>query len=197
MIATGVCVLLVTTDFISTAVVVFNSTLSRTSIQFIRGIPTSHVLHQEITASCRQLIIDHHEWVKQAVGWRPTPCIHGDLTECIPPGSFCPDGSFFERLLAIDRAKILKCQYCYTHKGKCGLLDGVQSDYDLSGLPCPDMSRAGRELREEGSTSSVFACHAKMHIEKQTALLVIENVRDSVLKIKTKKQGIAVKNFKQ
>ena len=82
------------------------------------------------------------------------------------------------RLSAIDRAPLKKGQFCFTHQQHCPLTEGLQSDYDHSGLPCPDHSRAGKAMREEGHTSSVFACHAKMHIEKGTPLLVIENVQD-------------------
>ena len=87
------------------------------------------------------------------------------------------------RLYAIDRAKLKSHQYCYTHNRCCSLgLSGdipqETADFDLSGLPCPDMSPAGYSLREEGETSSVFAVHAKYHIAKQTPMLVIENVPD-------------------
>ena len=40
------------------------------------------------------------------------------------------------------------------------------------------MSPCGRRMYEEGQTSSVFACHAKLHIALQTPMLIIENVPD-------------------
>jgi site-specific DNA-cytosine methylase len=52
---------------------------------------------------------------------------------------------------------------------------------DTSGLPCPDMSKAGKGLREEGLTSSVFIAHAKLHCAKKTPLLVVENVEDIII----------------
>ena len=53
-------------------------------------------------------------------------------------------------------------------------------DYDISGLPCPDFSRAGERRGRGGPTLTVFACHAKLHIHLGTPLLVIENVQDRV-----------------
>ncbi len=136
---------------------------------------------QELNATCRQLITDHHAWCKLVSGWRPAPCVHGDLTEILPSGSFNKEDSFYRRLLDIDRARICKRQFCYTHSGQCNILGGMQADFDLSGLPCPDMSKAGHGLREEGLTSTVFACHAKLHIARQTPLLLIENVQDRAI----------------
>lgn len=136
---------------------------------------------KEINPSCRQLIVDNFEWCKSASQWRPKPCIHGDILESLPPNSFSPSDSFFDRLLAINRAPLKKRQFCYTHNGLCPILEGLQSDMDTSGLPCPDMSKAGKGLREEGLTSSVFIAHAKLHCAKKTPLLVIENVEDIMI----------------
>lgn len=136
---------------------------------------------KEIDPKCRQLIVDHAAWYNSATNnWHPAPCIHGDLTKIVPEGSFDPEGTFMERLMQIDRAPILQHQHCFTHGHKCPLLEGVQSEYDVSGLPCPDMSPAGLGLKEEGKTSAVFISHAKLHIAKQTPLLVVENVPDRV-----------------
>ncbi len=138
---------------------------------------------EEIDARCRQLIVDHAAWYNSATrNWHPTPCIHGDLTKIVPENSFNPEGTFMERLMQIDGASIMRNQWCNTHGHDCPILDGLQSDYDVSGLPCPDMSPAGLGLKEEGMTSTVFICHAKLHIAKQTPFLVVENVPDRVLK---------------
>ncbi|CAE7804105.1 unnamed protein product [Symbiodinium sp. CCMP2456] len=39
------------------------------------------------------------------------------------------------------------------------------------------MSAAGKRLKEEGRTASVFICHAKRHVEKRTPLIIIENTK--------------------
>ena len=75
--------------------------------------------------------------------------------------------------------------HIYTNLGdscgrECDLFnDENKSDFDFSGLPCPDMSSAGLRLAEEGATAPVFITHAKYHIDKGTKLLIIENVTDS------------------
>ena len=119
------------------------------------------------------------EWYNRATGEaHPHPCMHDDLTHIVPAGSFDPEGTFAQRSRQIDQAKLNTKQWCHHHGQFCTLFGhgAPEIDYDISGLPCPDMSRAGRLLREEGPTSTVFTCHAKMHIELQTPLLVVENV---------------------
>ena len=73
-----------------------------------------------------------------------------------------------------------KLRFCHEHKRFCAIhgKDGLRPDLDVSGLPCPDMSKAGKQLFEEGVTSAVFCCHAKLNVELGTPLLIIENVQD-------------------
>ena len=86
------------------------------------------------------------------------------------------------RVISIDKAKLFDGQYCFQHGRVCSIFGphAKKPDYDISGLPCPDFSKAGKRQGSEGKTSSVFACHAKMHIQLQTPLLVIENVQERV-----------------
>ncbi|CAE7248679.1 unnamed protein product [Symbiodinium sp. CCMP2456] len=85
-----------------------------------------------------------------------------------------------QRVRAVDRSDFCAGQYCYQHGKVCSILGGFakKPDYDVSGLPCPDFSRAGRRRGREGPTATVFACHAKLHIHLGTPLLVIENVQE-------------------
>ena len=106
----------------------------------------------------------------------------GDLTHIVPEGTFDPHDDFQTRLRAINKARLLTRQHCYTHGISCQIYGGARPDYDLSGLPCPDHSPAGLKQYEQGPTSSVFACHAKLHIALQTPMLIIENVPDKGLK---------------
>lgn len=136
---------------------------------------------EEIDARCRQLITDHMLWYDTATREvHPHPCIHGDLTGIVPERMWDPTASFLTRAKQIDRAPLHIEQWCFYHGRKCPIFGANANipDYDISGLPCPDMSRAGNRKYEEGATSSVFAAHAKMHIEYGTPMLVIENVWD-------------------
>ena len=107
--------------------------------------------------------------------------MHRDITGIMPAGSFDPKDDFETKMIQIDRAKLCKTQFCYTRNCQCPIVgpEAREIDMDVSGLPCPDMSRAGNRLREEGPTAVVFGAHAKLHVACQTPLLIIENVRDS------------------
>ena len=136
---------------------------------------------QEWSASCRQLIIDHFAWLRKATGKAcKMPCVFGDLTACLPEGSYEESDSFMQKLESIDRADLMASQYCYTHNRSCplfGCKPGSQSQLEVAGLPCWDMSAAGKRKREAGRTAPVFLAHAKQHIEKETALIIIENTK--------------------
>ncbi|CAE7232731.1 unnamed protein product [Symbiodinium sp. CCMP2592] len=106
----------------------------------------------ETSKNCHQLITDHARWCEEVAG----------------------------QLRAIDRSDFCAGQYCYQHGKVCSILGdpAKKPDYDISGLPCPDFSRAGQKRGREGQTSSVFACHAKLHVHLGTPMLVIENVQE-------------------
>jgi hypothetical protein len=82
----------------------------------------------------------------------------------------------------IDKLKFKTHLHCYTHGRKCNIFgsDVEDSDLDFSGLPCTNQSPIGAQTFEEGDTAAVFVAHAKYHIQKQTPLLMIENVADSM-----------------
>ncbi len=74
-------------------------------------------------------------------------------------------------------------QHCYTHNCFCPLFgEDADSELEVAGLPCTDQSRSGKRLYEEGPTMIAFMAHAKRHIEKKTALIIIENVQELGLK---------------
>ena len=95
-----------------------------------------------------------------------------------------PAGTRFRALVrSVNNAPLRVRHHCYTHNQKCCLFGDKAdvADLDISGLPCPDMSRAGLQQFQDGKTSIVFAAHAKMHAQKGTKLLIIENVRDTLM----------------
>ena len=51
--------------------------------------------------------------------------------------------------------------------------------FEVAGLPCTDHSRAGKRAGMQGATAPVFMAHAKIHVHKQTPLMIIENVEAS------------------
>ena len=81
----------------------------------------------------------------------------------------------------IEAAKLKLKQHCFTHNRKCAICgpEAREVDMDVSGLPCPDFSKAGKGRGKEGPTAPVFGCHAKYHAACQTPMLLVENVEDS------------------
>ncbi|CAK9089666.1 unnamed protein product [Durusdinium trenchii] len=61
---------------------------------------------------------------------------------------------------------------------------------EVAGLPCTDQSAAGNRLYQEGPTAKVFLAHAKRHIEKETPLLILENVQELHMGIIHKLYGL-------
>lgn len=51
------------------------------------------------------------------------------------------------------------------------------SDLETAGLPCPDMSFAGKRQQENGKTVGAFLTHAKRHVELQTPIIAVENTK--------------------
>ena len=61
------------------------------------------------------------------------------------------------------------------HSEACPVGSAVHLDF--SGLPCPDNSRANRKRKfQEGDSGIVYITWAKRHCQKQTPLLILENV---------------------
>ena len=48
------------------------------------------------------------------------------------------------------------------------------ADFGISGLPCTDMSYAGKRLTRDGVTNSVYMTHAKYNKRNRTPLFVVE-----------------------
>ena len=82
---------------------------------------------------------------------------------------------------AISSADFRRTQFCYSCSKECDIFQPkMESQLEVAGLPCTDQSRAGKQAFEEGVTAPVFIAHAKLHINRRTPLVVLENVPDSV-----------------
>ena len=103
------------------------------------------------------------------------PCVFGDVLHQLAYVPTFKGKRFAEKMAMVDKEAMGRTQYCYTHAQQCPIMRSV--DIDMSGLPCPDNSRANLKRKyEEGDTSSVYAVWAKKHRILQTPVLVIENV---------------------
>ncbi|CAE7205294.1 unnamed protein product, partial [Symbiodinium sp. CCMP2456] len=83
-------------------------------------------------------------------------------------------GSFECKRRRVSAAALQQWQHCTTHARQCRVDTPVM--LDVSGLPCPDNSRAKRgRLFQEGPSGKVYIAWAAQHKLKQTPLLILEN----------------------
>ena len=143
------------------------------------------ITSQEWNAPCNQLIVDNFQWYKQCTGTAcHAPCIFGNLEDCIPKGTYHQKDPFWWKFYKVDSAVLYKTQHCNTHNRECLLFpqhSGEKSDIETAGLPCWDMSLAGKRLQENGRTVGTFLCHAKRHIELMTPNIILENTKDRAI----------------
>ncbi|CAE6970572.1 unnamed protein product [Symbiodinium sp. CCMP2592] len=135
-------------------------------------------LCQEVDPACRQLIVDHHKWLSSFTGHcSRLPCVFGDIMEQLDGTVDMSRGSFECKRRRVTAAALQRYQYCTTHAQPCCVDTPVM--LDVSGLPCPDNSRANHgRLFEEGPSGKIYITWAAQHKRKQTPLLILENVRD-------------------
>ena len=70
-----------------------------------------HQHSQEINKRCRQIIWDHVDWCDQVTGMSlSSPCVFGDLHDCLPVGTFDWNSTFAEKMYSIDKSRLRKTQ---------------------------------------------------------------------------------------
>ena len=135
-------------------------------------------LCEEVDPACRQLIIDHHKWLAsftEDFQSRCLPCVFGDVMQQVDGTVDMSSGNFECKRRRVSKSVLKRLQYCNTHARPCSVQTPVM--LDVSGLPCPDNSRANRgRLFEEGPSGQVYIAWAAQHKQKQTPLLILENV---------------------
>lgn len=137
-------------------------------------------LHQEINSGCQQLIIDHHAWLSKMCCSSQLPCIFGDILDLCNDDVDMKSGTFSEKRRRIESATLKDRQWCNCHHNFCRV--PTDAHLDLSGLPCPDNSKANRKRKfEEGPSGVIYIVWAKRHKILRTPLIIIENVPESEL----------------
>ena len=99
------------------------------------------------------------------------PHFFEDMLAMIPSGSFKETDSFDAKHKDICQCWLQGSQMCRQHEDVCPI---PEADFAVSGLPCTDMSRAGKHRLREGPTSPVYMVHGKLHCEQKTPLLLLE-----------------------
>lgn len=113
--------------------------------------------------------------------FKPTPHVFGDMMEqsC---ATVDPSWSFKEKARAVNTSAMNTSQFCFTHGGHCPILK--PADVNLSGLPCPDFSKANKNRKFlDGKHSQVFCVWCRHHREVQTPLAILENTPEFQLQI--------------
>ena len=105
--------------------------------------------------ACHQSIRDHHDWCNRVNGSaHPLPCMYTNVLFMLRPGSYDPAANFIANKFSIYRSILQQSQFCSTHHRHCMY---PHADYDFSGLPCTDNSKAKHHRQfYEGPTGPVF-----------------------------------------
>ena len=135
---------------------------------------------KEIDPACQQLIIDHHRWIgsfTRDVSCRALPCIFSDILSQVGTrtGRVGENENFVSKRRRLSQGEMQWFQPCSVHGVLCSTQTQVQ--IEVSGLPCPDNSRANVKRQfEEGRSGAVYIAWSRVHIAKRTPLLILENV---------------------
>ncbi|CAE7944053.1 unnamed protein product [Symbiodinium sp. KB8] len=133
---------------------------------------------EEIDSECRQIIIDNHRWLRSFCTSDKLPCIFGNILEQLPEtaaAAVSMEPDFTSKRRRVEGVTLCSHQRCFVHSEACPVGSAVHLDF--SGLPCPDNSRANRKRKfQEGDSGIVYITWAKRHCQKQTPLLILENV---------------------
>ena len=140
-------------------------------------------LAQERKQECHQVILDGARWCRQVLDqWVPLPHIFGDIEEMNPGNVYQPTHTYGQKRRRIMQSRLETQGFCWTHRQNCCWPIGPDDvQFDVSGLPCTDMSRAGAQLKRNGPTMSVYATHAKYTKHCKIPLLLLECTPDTRL----------------
>ena len=112
----------------------------------------------------------------------PMPHFFHDIETLNLHGTFSASDTYTAKRRRIQRSVLVDTQVCNTHCwGEDSVCTVPSADFGCSGLPCTDMSRAGRQLKRHGLTNSVYMTHGKFVETKRVPLFIIECTPESWL----------------
>ena len=112
------------------------------------------------------------------------PHFFNDILDLNLPWSFYASDSYKVKRRKIHRSVLVGSQCCNVHStsdlegDKCMV---PYADFGVSGLPCTDMSRAGKQLKKHGPTNSIYMTHGKYAETMRVPLLLIECTPEAFL----------------
>ena len=112
-------------------------------------------------------------------GHDPTgTCLFEDILELLPYKLIDDGATYSKNLSAVQCCCLSQVQCCGVRVGElCSVATG--SDFCVAGLPCPDMSVAGKQLKRAGPTAKVYMAAGRYNSVHETALLLVECTPDT------------------
>ena len=130
---------------------------------------------------CQSLLAENLRWCSHVVAGHDARdcCIFGDMMEILPYGTLRHEHvGYSQKLSAVQslgsNVPNVNTSWCAGHQTYCSLNKGAQAVFSVAGLPCPDMSRAGKKQKRAGPTSVVYMSHGHYHKQNRTPLLLVE-----------------------
>ena len=114
-------------------------------------------------------------WCQKVAGHGAEPFIFGDIRGLLRGPWYSADMSYSQRLHAGMKAQLVSGMQCRLHRAECPLPCPI---FDVSGLPCPDMSAAGKRLKRAGDTNTVYIAHGRFVTTQRTPLILVECTKD-------------------
>ncbi|CAE7853058.1 unnamed protein product [Symbiodinium necroappetens] len=114
-------------------------------------------------------------WCQKVAGHGAEPFIFGDITRLLGDSWYTASMTYSQRLQAGLQTPLVSSMHCQLHRTSCPLPCPI---FDVSGLPCPDMSAAGKRLKRAGETNAVYIAHGRFVTAKRTPLLLVECTKD-------------------
>ena len=135
------------------------------------------IIAQEINSGRQQLCKEALNWSWNLLDEEPNECcLFGDIEQLLPYGTLMADQRYSQKLKAATGVPVAPRSPCYIHSGPCEV--NKRPIFSVSGLPCPDMSSAGKRRKRAGVTSNVYLCHGRWATENEVPLLLIECTKD-------------------
>ena len=97
-------------------------------------------------------------WCEEVTGHHGA-CLFEDIVDLIPNGTLGSDWTYSEKLQATLQVPTAERGFCVAHDCQCAV--NKIAVFDVSGLPCPDMSRAGKRRKRAGVTNTVYLAHGR------------------------------------
>ena len=121
---------------------------------------------------CQQLLRHSLRWCERVAGHAAEACIFGNILDLLPGDWSHMEHAYSRKLELSAWAHLASTAGCETHGRNCSTM--LSPDFDVSGLPCPDMSTAGKRQKRAGGTVPVYIAHGKYVTAQRTPLLLVE-----------------------